>query len=202
MLNEATETYFGKSLADFISICDWGCGCGRLIQAIHHLAPTANLTGIDIDRDNIDWCQRNLEYAQFLNVPLFPPTTFADGQFDLLFGISVFTHLTREAFEAWRDELHRIVRPGGVILVTVNRGASLVRLGNEALMQRTIESGFDDTGQDPALKDKIEDSTYYRGTYLMTGELKRILGARFRIRDIIPQASASSQDLVVCERIR
>ena len=86
MLNEATETYFGKSLADFTSICDWGCGCGRLIQAIHHLAPGANLTGIDIDRDNIEWCEQNLKYAQFHDVPLFPPTKFADGQFDLLFG--------------------------------------------------------------------------------------------------------------------
>ena len=86
--------------------------------------------------------------------------------------------------------------------MTVNRGASLVRLGNEALMQRTIESGFDDTGQDPALKDKIDDNKYYRGTYMMTSELKRIFGTRFRIRDIIPQASGSSQDLVVCERIR
>ena len=107
MLNEALQTYFGKSLADFRNICDWGCGCGRLIQAVHKVNPNLDLTGIDIDRDNIDWCQRNLPYAQFCDVPLFPPTAFADGQFDLLFGISVFTHLTRRAFEAWRDELQQ-----------------------------------------------------------------------------------------------
>ena len=68
-------------------------------------------------------------------------------------------------------------------------------------MERTIESGFDDAGHDPALKGKIEDDRYYRGTYLMTREVRQIFGTRFRIRDILPQASGASQDLVVCERL-
>jgi 2-polyprenyl-3-methyl-5-hydroxy-6-metoxy-1,4-benzoquinol methylase len=201
MLNEVTQTYFGKSLADFRDICDWGCGCGRVAQAVHRLAPKANITGLDIDRDNIDWCQQNLTYARFAEVPLFPPSPIADGQFDLLYGISVFTHLTREAFEAWRDEVYRMVRPGGLVLVTINRGAALARVANEGLVHRTHASGFDDSSLDSALDGKIVDGTYYRGTYLMTHEAKRIFGARFRIRDIIPQASGTSQDLVVCERL-
>ncbi len=201
MLNAAAITYFGKSLNDFNSICDWGCGCGRLIQAIRRIAPSASLSGIDIDVDNIDWCSRNIDYAKFTHVPLLPPTPFPDAHFDLLYGISVFTHLTREAFEFWRDELHRLVRPGGAVLVTVNRGASLVRAGNEELVLRTIATGFDDSSPDQALRDKIGDNQYYRGTFMMTSEVHNILGARFRIRDIIPQASGTSQDLVVCERL-
>src|SRR5215471_3919419 len=29
MLNEATNTYFGRDLASFQEICDWGAGCAR-----------------------------------------------------------------------------------------------------------------------------------------------------------------------------
>ncbi len=126
VLNEVTKTYFGKGLADFNDICDWGSGCGRVVQAVNRIAPAANIVGLDIDQDNIAWCQGNIPYARFARVPLFPPTDIPDGHFDLLYGISVFTHLTRQAFEAWRDEIHRLVRPGGVVLVTVNRGAGLV----------------------------------------------------------------------------
>ena len=201
MLNEVTQTYFGKSLADLSDICDWGCGCGRVAQAVHRVAPKASITGLDIDRENIEWCQQNLPYARFAEVPLFPPSAIADCQFDLLYGISVFTHLTREAFEAWRDEVYRIVRPGGLVLVTINRGAALARVANEGLVHRTHASGFDDLSLDNALDGKIGDGTYYRGTYLTTYEAKHIFGTRFRIRDILPQASGTSQDLVVCEKL-
>jgi trans-aconitate methyltransferase len=201
VLNEVTKTYFGKGLADFRDICDWGCGCARVVQAVHRIAPKANIVGLDIDQDNITWCQGNIPYAQFEHVPLFPPTDIPDGRFDLLYGISVFTHLTRQAFEAWRDELHRLVRPGGVVLVTVNRGASLVRMGNEELIVRALATGFDDTSTDHALDDQIGTDTYYRGTFLSTAEAMRIFGTRFRVRDIASQANGTSQDLVVCERI-
>ena len=200
IINDAVLTYFGKHLSQFCSICDWGCGCARVIQAIHQIAPSANITGLDIDSDNIDWCEDSIKYATFATVPLFPPTQIPDGQFDLLYGISVLTRLTRKAFDAWCDELRRIVRPGGTILVTINRGAALVRTGHEGLITRAMHSGFDDAVVDKALDGKIADAEYYRSTYLSTSEAMRIFGTRFRVREILRQANGTSQDLVVCER--
>jgi SAM-dependent methyltransferase len=202
IMNQATQTYFGKDFSQFVDICDWGCGCARVIQAVRLLAPTANITGLDIDGDNIAWCKENISYASFINVPLFPPTQIPDGQFDLLYGISVFTHLTREAFEAWCIELHRIVCPGGIILVTINRGAGVVGTGREDLITRVIEDGFDDASIDRSLTDQISDATYYRATFLSTAEAMHFFGSLFRVRDILYQASGTSQDIVVCERFR
>jgi SAM-dependent methyltransferase len=201
VMDQVTQTYFGKSLDDYSDICDWGCGCGRVIQGVHRLAPRPTKTGIDIDRDNIDWCRNSLPFGRFSAIPLFPPTSFADGEFDLAYGISVFTHLTRAAFEAWRDELYRIVRPGGAVLVTVSCGANLISVGDEAVIERTLQNEFDDSREDDSLGDHIEDKTYYRGTFLSMREARRIFGVRFRVRDIIPQAAGSGQDFVVCERL-
>jgi hypothetical protein len=84
MLDEVVRTYFGKEMAEFDSICDWGCGCARVIQALHRMAPKARITGLDIDGDNIQWCQRSLPYGRFLQVPHQPPTAIPEGEFDLL----------------------------------------------------------------------------------------------------------------------
>jgi SAM-dependent methyltransferase len=201
MLNEVTETYFGKQLSAYQEICDWGAGCGRVVQAVHRIAPRSNITGIDIDRDNMEWCERSIPFATFAPISLFPPTPFSDASFDLLYGISVFTHLAKDAFEAWRDEIYRIIKPGGVVLVTIHGSASTVSVADEELILRTLANGFDDSRIDPSLGDNIDDQSYYRGTFISAEQTMKIFGLRFRVRDILPQAGGSGQDLVVCERV-
>lgn len=41
-----------------------------------------------------------------------------DGQFDLIFAFSVFTHLV-DSWSAWLLELHRVLKVGGLLIVTV-----------------------------------------------------------------------------------
>ncbi len=40
-----------------------------------------------------------------------------DGSFDLIWAVSVFTHLA-ETWSAWLLELHRVLKPGGILLAT------------------------------------------------------------------------------------
>jgi hypothetical protein len=89
-LDDVSLAYFGRGLNAFGDICDSGCGCGRLAQAVHRIAPSARLWGSDIDPDNTRWCQKNLPWGTFRETPLWPPMPFEDGQFDLLYSISVF----------------------------------------------------------------------------------------------------------------
>ena len=201
MLQELTKTFFGKTLADFPRICDWGSGCARVVQGVHRLAPGSSITGLDIDQDNIEWSQRSVPFATFHQVPLSPPTNIPEQTFDLLYGFSVFTHLTKDAFEAWRDEIHRMMKPGGVVLVTINRGGSMAQTTDADLIMRTLETGFDDSRGDHALDGKISDETFYRGTFLTADLAMRIFSTRFRVREIVAQAGGGGQDMVVCERV-
>ena len=52
-----------------------------------------------------------------VNGPL-PPLPYADGSFDLIYGVSVFTHLSEEHQRAWLPELRRILKPGGLLLLS------------------------------------------------------------------------------------
>jgi SAM-dependent methyltransferase len=83
------------SLSDFRDVLDFGCGCGRILIHVMSDFPGHRYTGIDVDSEAIAWCRNNLSSASFkVNRPK-PPLDFADASFDLIYGISVFTHIDR-----------------------------------------------------------------------------------------------------------
>ncbi len=97
---------------------DLGCGCGRTLLWLAPRYPEVMWHGCDVDAEAIAWCQRNISPALFLvNQPL-PPLPYPGNHFDLIYGISVFTHIDEAAQRAWLDELHRVLKPGGWLLLT------------------------------------------------------------------------------------
>jgi len=111
------------------SVLDFGCGCGRVIRWWDAFPGT--VAGSDLDEQAIEWCRRNLPFARFEVNGLAPPVAFADASFDLVYALSVFTHLTAELQLTWRDELRRVLRPGGLLLVTTHGRSYLPRLSAE-----------------------------------------------------------------------
>ena len=113
-------------LAEVDSVLDFGCGCGRVTRYWGDFDGT--VSGSDVSTKAVDWCRMNLAFARFESNRLEPPLAFADGSFDLVYALSVFTHLTAELQLAWRDELLRVLRPGGRLLVTTHGRSYLPRL--------------------------------------------------------------------------
>ena len=68
----------------------------------HHQARAARS-----DRDHAYRCRTSGE----------PPLDFASGSFDLIWALSVFTHLTDNSLP-WLAELHRTLRPGGLLIAS------------------------------------------------------------------------------------
>jgi len=100
---------------------DWGCGCGRMIQHVCQLLPKCNLYGSDVDVEAVLWCKENLSHiANFSTNDPTPPLHFSDDFFDFIYGISIFTHLTKEIENKWLEELHRVTKPGGYVLLTTH----------------------------------------------------------------------------------
>lgn len=108
----------GRKINDFERVLDFGCGCGRTLLWFRDVGYPTRFYGSDIDAEAIGWCRRNLPFARYdCNAPA-PPLSYPDGSFDLLYALSVFTHLDAEQQLAWMDELLRVLRPGGVALLT------------------------------------------------------------------------------------
>src|SRR4030095_4335904 len=94
---------------------------GRFLFAMRpQLHPHQKLFGCDVNRDCATWCRENIDFAEIEHTALNPPLPYADGSFDFIYALSVFTHLSFDLQFAWAMELHRVIRPGGVIFFTTH----------------------------------------------------------------------------------
>ena len=116
----------GRPLASLSSLLDFGCGCGRVIRHWQDLELAAH--GSDYNGKLIEWCRRHLPFGTFTTNALVPPLPYDDDTFDLVYALSVFTHLPEELQLPWMDELRRVLAPGGLLLVTTHGDAYLDEL--------------------------------------------------------------------------
>ena len=153
--------------ADGTTIMDWGCGHGRVTRHFIREWPQATIIGSDIDAENVAWADNHLPGAKFVDLPLLPPCTLPDDSLDAVFSISVMTHLTLDVQLLWLKELARLVRPGGIVLMSFGGpGAvawSSVWNGPE-YFQKWLGEGIHADRVDAALDGKIASDTYYRNT--------------------------------------
>jgi SAM-dependent methyltransferase len=117
----------GTAIDELGRILDFGCGCGRVTRHWNGLAAT-EVHGSDYGAALVDWCRRNLTFARFETNDLAPPTAYEDGRFDLVYAVSVFTHLPDELARAWIAELRRICAPSGLVILTTHGDRYLDRL--------------------------------------------------------------------------
>ena len=124
-IREALERQ-GRRIEDVRSLLDFGCGCGRVLR--HWRELDAEIWGSDRDADLVAWSRQHLPFARFERNGLEPPLALASGSFELVYALSVFTHLPEEVQLRWCDELARLLEPGGYLLLTTHGEAYVERL--------------------------------------------------------------------------
>ncbi len=105
-------TWDGKRVLDF------GCGAGRVLRHFLPEASEAEFWGSEIDEPSVRWIEQNLSPPlHVVHHGESPPLRAPSGHFDLVYAMSVFTHITDE-WSAWLLELHRLLAPDGLLLAT------------------------------------------------------------------------------------
>ncbi|HEY0356631.1 MAG TPA: class I SAM-dependent methyltransferase [Flavisolibacter sp.] len=128
-----TAEWIREQLSPFITpgpkkILEWGCGPARIIRHLPAQFPASNIHGTDYNINTIAWCQANIPNVQFSINAVNPPLPYNDGLFDIVYALSVFTHLSGENHSLWINEMHRILKPGSVFLLTTQGEAFLSKL--------------------------------------------------------------------------
>jgi SAM-dependent methyltransferase len=125
----------GIDYATFQSILDLGCGCGRILAGWEgRLSPETRLFGCDINPKLVDFCQEKITFAEVVRNLYYPQLPYGDSQFDFIYAISVYTHLSLPAMLQWTGEILRILRPGGIALITTHGSyyaSSLAQISKE-----------------------------------------------------------------------
>ena len=118
-------------------VLDVGCGCGRVALPLSSYLTTGSYEGVDIDRDAMEWCKRNITQRRpTFNFELlvdvhnsaynsqgrrqasdyaFP---YPDESFDFTVLTSVFTHMLPRDVEHYAREIARTLKPEGRAMIT------------------------------------------------------------------------------------
>jgi SAM-dependent methyltransferase len=190
----------GLDLYAFKSILDFGCGCARVLRYLRDRPATCSIHGTDIDRELIEWCQTQPSLGKFDVNPHLPPTRYADGSFDFIYSISVFTHLNEEMQLAWLRELHRITEPGGFLLLSIHGPTSYTHLSSEH--QESLRTrGFTYlVGQTGVLKlDGLPD--FYQSAYHSEEYIRRVWGSLFKLKKHFVKGINAHQDAILLQKL-
>lgn len=193
----------GKEISIDAPILDWGVGCGRIARYFIEDKYT-NITGLDIDSVNVDWCNANLPGGNFLCCDYDPPTEFADDSFQLIYAHSVFTHLGKSAERIWLKELNRLLSPDGIGCVTFTSELGGYLFANSELSKNPSyflslwETGRIYLGAQAAGVD-IDRPGYYRTVLHTLAYVIEEFGKYINIVRIIP-GFANNQDAVVFKK--
>lgn len=107
----------GIHLCSLRSILDFGCGCARVTRHLFRLE-NSTIYGVDVDRKAVEWCQKHFSKDHFRISNHTPGLDFPDSKFDLIYAISIFTHLRTDFVILWLAEFRRVVARGGYLIFT------------------------------------------------------------------------------------
>lgn len=189
----------GTSIGDLSSVLDWGAGCSRILRHWAPLFDSVSFTGTDIDRTMIDWDIANIPGPRFVVNGAEPPLPCRDEAFDLVYGASVFTHLDEARQQRWLIELARVLKPGGVLLLSTH-GPTAFEYNREVFSQAQV-TAFRNRGfvflrniHDGVLPD------WYQSSFQTADHVRRTFGQHFEVVDHLHRGMTGFQDLAVCRK--
>lgn len=99
------------------TVVDTGCGTGLVGAALRDLDADLVLDGVDISPGMLEQARGTGAYRNLLAADLTQPLEVADDSYDAAICVGTFTdgHIGPSGF----DDLVRVVRPGGIIVATV-----------------------------------------------------------------------------------
>lgn len=118
MLQLALKKHTNLVASDMQSILDFGCGSGRILSSMFFGG--ASVCACDVGDSVSSFSQTSFPSYDVRRTNLLPPLPWEDSFFDLNYSFSVFSHLPKDVENIWLTELHRVTKPGGVVLATVH----------------------------------------------------------------------------------
>jgi SAM-dependent methyltransferase len=102
------------------AVLDFGCGSGRALRhLLTHGRSGTTFAGCDVHAETIGWMRENYPADVRLDaVSGEVPLPYEDASFDLIYAVSVFSHIPDWA--PWVREMHRILRPGGTLVASLH----------------------------------------------------------------------------------
>lgn len=181
-----------------INILDWGCGVGRnVIHLKKWVDSDVLLYGCDVNKEMIEFDTINFKDISFNVVPFVPPTLYQDNYFNLVYGVSIFTHIKASLQEDWIKEIDRILKIRGIFLFTTHGRFFDSKLLNAEKNILYKEGSF--------TKDFKKEGHRMMSTYNSELSFRKLLQPYFEVLEFydgsIDQSRTGGQDLWIVRKI-
>ena len=170
----------GADVAAGLDMLDFGCGAGRIARwlAPEVIAAGGTFAGSDLNPRLAGWCAANLVGTYHVNA-LQPPLPLSDGALDLVYAHSVLTHLTEPTARAWLAEVARVLRPGGLALMTFHDEAYTAAFAPGDVAARLAAEAY------IVWNNALEGSNYI-SAWTTRARLTTMAEAGFEVAEMIP----------------
>jgi SAM-dependent methyltransferase len=202
-------------LTAFDSVLDFGCGPGRVLPQLASRVPKAACAGCDVDRASIEWAQRRHPQISWAVSSYSPPLPWPQDRFALIYSVSVFSHLGETLQDRWLTEVRRVLRPGGVALLSTHGAQAFEEFRSGRVRTRWCPSSA--FAREPLQPHEFMFVPYRRSIWNRTdlpgigaeygltfhGEdyVRRRWADGLEILAILPRAMTRWQDIVVARKI-
>jgi SAM-dependent methyltransferase len=110
----------GGDIASIYAALDFGCSSGRVVRVLAAAYPEVRWQGCDPNQPAIGWASEQLPGIDFFVSRQDPPLPLADASLDLVFAVSVWSHYGAGSAVRWLAEMHRVLKPGALLLLTTH----------------------------------------------------------------------------------
>jgi ubiquinone/menaquinone biosynthesis C-methylase UbiE len=150
--------YVAERLAPGFEVLSVGCGPGLMLREITKLDPSIRGTGIDISPSRVQTAREKNSGKRQLNFVCgdAQEMQFARNSFDFVYSRMLLQYLQKK--EQALDELVRVCKPGGTVLLQDLDGQLLWNYPEDASLQRSLEqvvAALAKTGFDPFVGRKL-----------------------------------------------
>ncbi|MBW8815800.1 MAG: class I SAM-dependent methyltransferase [Caulobacterales bacterium] len=170
----------GCDLGAGAQVLDFGCGAGRIARWLAPLviAGGGRFHGSDLNPRLVAWCAANLPGDYAVN-GLQPPLALAAQAIDLVYAHSVLTHLAEATATAWLAELARVLRPGGLALLTFHDETFAGRWGPQGLADRLAREPY-------IVWNNAMEGSNYLSAWTTRARLAELAAPHFEVLEMIP----------------
>lgn len=112
---------FLNHIPEYGQILDVGCGAGRDARIFSEL--DYKVTGIDFASELLAIATRSAPKAHFFEKCIEDLSTFPSSSFNGVWANASLHHIPKTSFPDACQEMHRILQPGGILYISVKKGA-------------------------------------------------------------------------------
>jgi SAM-dependent methyltransferase len=196
-----------------IKLLDFGIGCARTMRFFFREMDKFHCYGCDVDRKAISYIQDSIPFIKATSTKNLPPLPYPKEFFDLVYSVSVFSHLDYIAFHAWLAEIHRVLAWRGIFQVTIHGELAFSIVSNEPERRNLIgisenefslkKNYFDETGfvwmKHPTGSADI-DTSQFGISFISRAQFEHFINPFFELVEYTSGEIGGWQDLAVMRK--